>query len=319
MIAVIVPNQGRASIDDFPNELLLLIYPLLSLKSLIAARGVSRRWRHLVGEAILDPTRRQLLDFYLQIIDRPIFLRTRQDIIPHLHSFNRDAFFDFLPENTHVPNDFEMYVKEWPARAAIGFLWPGLEDSMYHGEDTPVRDSGTRNTLGHYPPYIKNITYHSRNITSTFPSLHATTLLPGGIDIPPVVDGMGISWGDEFQEEIEPPEPMVSMDITALCVTSVSSGGGHWMVIGGKRGGERMHGIVYRGGVGGFGMHEGDVIAKTWVEYLGYKLKRGEQIAGLTAHCDRPSLEHIQPLSNHEMKLPSPTSPTDFKLAVWAM
>jgi len=308
----------RASIEDFPNELLLLIYPLLALKALIAARGVSRRWRHLIGEALLDPTRRKLLDFYLQIIDRPIFLRTRQNLIPHLHDFDRDTFLSFLPEGTHVPPDFELYIKEWPAKAVVGFMWPGLDDSIYHGEDTPYRDSGTRNTLGHYPPYIKNITYHSRNITSTFPSLHATTLLPAGIDIPPTVEGMGISWGDDFQE-IDPPEPMVSMDITALCVTSMSSGGGHWMVIGGKRGGERMHGIVYRGGVGGFGMQEGDVIAKTWMEYLEYKLRRGEQIVGLAAKNNCLLLEHIQTSSLHDLKLPSPTSPTDFRLAAWRM
>ena len=207
--------------------------------------------------------------------------------------------------------EFEVWIREWPARATIGWIWPGLEDGMMAqtdegggggggGGSTSWRVEGVCNCLGHIPPHIKTVTYHQRksDLSPTNANarlgdewgergegegvhggggggdaiFHATTFLPIGIELPEHRQGQveEISWLEEEDEAM-----MVSIELTTICVGQYASGAGIWLVLDGKRGGEKMKGWVYRGG---FGMRPDDIIAKSWIEYLEQELRRAEEL-----------------------------------------
>jgi hypothetical protein len=113
-----------------PNELLLQIFPLLSLKSLIRAQGVSRIWRHLVPLSHLLPARRALLDLFIMTISSPAFLVTRPRTRAHLISFDRNNYLSCLTEacreGDSLPDEFRLWVLEMPSMVAIRWIWPGL-------------------------------------------------------------------------------------------------------------------------------------------------------------------------------------------------
>ncbi|THG97997.1 hypothetical protein EW026_g4113 [Hermanssonia centrifuga] len=134
-----------AAITDLPNELLLMVFPHLPLQALIAARGVNNKWRHLAPVSDIHPIRRKLLDLYQSFVASPAFLVTRPLIEPHLCNFDRDAYLAALPEST--PEDFKMWLLEWPARAAIACIWPGLDTKFNMSEDIFVSRKDTRNCL----------------------------------------------------------------------------------------------------------------------------------------------------------------------------
>ena len=110
-----------------PNELLLQVFPLLPLKSLIAAQGVDRKWRQLVDAADILPLRRRLLHLYLSIVHSPWFLHTRPWVLENLQPFNREAYISTLrTQCNRLPEAFTLWLLEWPALAVIGGIWPGL-------------------------------------------------------------------------------------------------------------------------------------------------------------------------------------------------
>jgi hypothetical protein len=139
---------------DMPNELLLVVFPLLPLQALIAARAVNRKWRHLAPLSDIHPVRRKLLHLYDQFLASPAFHVTRPIIEPHLTSFDRNAYVSALPEAT--PEDFKMWLLEWPARAAIACLWPGLDSKFNMSEDIFASRRDKRNCL--VPePHVRNL------------------------------------------------------------------------------------------------------------------------------------------------------------------
>ncbi|KAH8103825.1 hypothetical protein BXZ70DRAFT_1005390 [Cristinia sonorae] len=269
----------RITGDDLPNELLLRIFTYMPLQSLIAARGIDRRWRALVSEAFIHPARKQLLDLYLQCLDTPSFLESRDAILPHVAPFDRDAYMHWLPPNP--PVDFDLWVREWPSYAVMGWIWPGLEDV---GECRGWTFWCRCNCLGHTPPYIKNITFHER-IKTDPPSgadnpsklasdsdnaviYHAAAFLPVGTDI---TLGGGISWLDEEESAT------VSIELTVLCVcTCTTDKRRYWYVLDGKRGGEKLKGVVYIGGAG-LDLKPDDIVARSWVGFLTMELEETER------------------------------------------
>ncbi|KAI0344932.1 hypothetical protein BDW22DRAFT_1353749 [Trametopsis cervina] len=136
-------------VADLPNELLLMIFPHLPLQALIAARAVNHKWRHLAPLSEIHPTRRKLLQLYDQFVTSPAFHLTRPFIEPHLRSFDRQTYAAALPQST--PEDFNMWLLEWPARATIASLWPGLDAKFNMSEDVFVYRRDTRNLLVHKP------------------------------------------------------------------------------------------------------------------------------------------------------------------------
>ncbi|GBE78840.1 hypothetical protein SCP_0200370 [Sparassis crispa] len=57
-----------STVDDFPNELLFDVFTHLPLSALIAARTVNKRWRELIAVTPVSPSRRRLLDLYIDAI-----------------------------------------------------------------------------------------------------------------------------------------------------------------------------------------------------------------------------------------------------------
>ena len=82
--------------EDFPNEILLQILSFLPLKSLITGRTVSQEWRRLIPLADINPIRRSFLDFYLTLVNSPIFPQTRPWVLANLQPFDRQQYINDL-------------------------------------------------------------------------------------------------------------------------------------------------------------------------------------------------------------------------------
>ena len=142
--------------DDFPNEILLQIFSFLPLKSLITGRTVSQEWRRLIPLADINPIRRSFLDFYLTLVNSPIFPQTRPWVLANLQPFDRQQYInDLLNQHPYVPKAFRMWILEWPAKAVIGCVWPGLPNAYCPSEaaDHVHRQEGN-NLLAPLPPTI---------------------------------------------------------------------------------------------------------------------------------------------------------------------
>ena len=144
-----------------PPELLLRCFSYMSLKCLISSRCVCSDWRRLVPQSDLHPTRRRFLELYDKMLVNPLFLQSRTWTVDNLKPFDRQAYIATLNEQCNtpeaeIPEDFRMYILEWPARMAIGCMWPGF----------PFIESRTRNIqrqygvnyLG-YPPQLSALVF----------------------------------------------------------------------------------------------------------------------------------------------------------------
>ena len=142
--------------EDFPNEILLQIFSFLPLKCLITGRTVSQEWRRLIPLANINPIRRSFLDFYLTLVNLPIFPQTRPWVLANLQPFDRQQYInDLLNQHPYVPEAFRMWILEWPAKAVIGCVWPGLPNAYCPSEaaDHVHRQEGN-NLLAPLPPTI---------------------------------------------------------------------------------------------------------------------------------------------------------------------
>ena len=290
---MIVPRDRpqRITADELPNELLLQIFPHLTLRSLIAARGVDKRWRSLVRQAYITPPRKRLLELFLNVLDIPACVESRLDIIQHIIPFDRHAYMQLLPSNP--PDEFETWVREWPAYGVIGWVWPGLQDI---GQCRRWKFSCRCNCLGHWPPFVKNITFHERVKSDASGSVlptdssdviyHAAAYLPVDAN---VNLGGGISWLDEEESE------MVSIEMTVLCVcTCTDDGRRFWLILDGKRGGEKLKGWVYLGGAG-LDLKPDDIVAKSWTDFLALNLEYvelSEEVANDVSHAEHYHAAH---------------------------
>jgi hypothetical protein len=120
---------------DVPHELTLLIFSHLNLRGLMAVRGVSQAWRALVPHVESSPIRKKMLSFYDTLIASPLFLRTRPWVLENLKAFNRQAFVEkLLGTYPFLSEEFRLWILEWPEKAVIGGLWPGLPRKRYQNE-----------------------------------------------------------------------------------------------------------------------------------------------------------------------------------------
>ncbi|PSR74993.1 hypothetical protein PHLCEN_2v9407 [Hermanssonia centrifuga] len=120
-----------------PDELILVIHSHFPLSTLIAARGTCRLWRSLIPGTHIPIARRRLLELYIRAIHSPAFKATRPLILPYLQHFDRHRYLSRLPPN--LPEEFRCWILEWPAKAVLGSIWPGLT--------LPSRDSRPPNAL----------------------------------------------------------------------------------------------------------------------------------------------------------------------------
>ncbi|KAJ8487213.1 hypothetical protein ONZ45_g14419 [Pleurotus djamor] len=114
-------------ITTLPNELLLAIFGEFHLTTIVLASGVCRKWRDLLLVANIHPTRRALLNVFKKLIKEPWFLESRPWVLGNLSPFNRRAYVDaLLEQHDYLPEEFKIWILEWPEKAAFGGIWPGL-------------------------------------------------------------------------------------------------------------------------------------------------------------------------------------------------
>ncbi|KAJ6558991.1 hypothetical protein B0H10DRAFT_1967109 [Mycena sp. CBHHK59/15] len=132
-------------VHDFPNEILLQFFPHFCLKSLVAGWGVY-------------PTRCDLLRLYKFLIKSPAFLKTRPWTLDNLRHFDRQAYIDALfDQHNDLPDDFCLWILEWPAQAVIDCAWPGLPYTFCKLAEQTVDRTRGYNVLGHTPPLVHTI------------------------------------------------------------------------------------------------------------------------------------------------------------------
>ncbi|KAJ7661392.1 hypothetical protein DFH06DRAFT_1192199 [Mycena polygramma] len=161
-------------LHDLSNEVLLQIFPHCPLKSLIAAHGVSTLWRQFVPLADISPPRRGLLDFYFAIIESPAFQRSRPWLLENLCPFDREAYIDtLLDQHDYLPEDFRIWILEWPAKAVIACCWPGLPHKYYGAEETDeIERMCGCNSLGKIPPVVHTMVFRrSEEVEVDVPAL----------------------------------------------------------------------------------------------------------------------------------------------------
>ncbi|KAL1620863.1 hypothetical protein SLS54_005793 [Diplodia seriata] len=120
-------------LDELPTELKLSIVELCDLKGLINVRTLSRSWRALVVRSPhvrINPTRRKLLDFYDFCLESKSFRASRETVIPLLKPLDRSLYLQRLSDKP-LPEAFDMWIREWPAKAVFGYLWPGLDGAIW--------------------------------------------------------------------------------------------------------------------------------------------------------------------------------------------
>ncbi|KAL0961147.1 hypothetical protein HGRIS_006119 [Hohenbuehelia grisea] len=149
-----------SSFSALPIELWLEIIPHLELKSLIAIRCTSRALRTLAASADIHPCRKSFLDLYLDLIDRAWFLESRPWPLKHLRPFDRQAYLDAIAAfpNVYIPEDFAMWILEWPERTVTRCLWPGLPFAQGDDRRDPVQRRPGWNGLGMMPPTVHTFT-----------------------------------------------------------------------------------------------------------------------------------------------------------------
>ena len=145
----------RTTIADLPPEVLLEYFSFMELKSLIISRCVCAGWRELVPKARLLHAQRRLLDLYYGIVNTDCSLKTRDYALERLQPFDRQAYIDYIIlQYPTLPDDFRLWVLEWPSDVVIHDMWPGLPTRL-----RPAFRPGV-NCLGSPAPQVSALVYH---------------------------------------------------------------------------------------------------------------------------------------------------------------
>lgn len=104
------------------------------------------------------------------IPDYSTLLQTRPWVLANLQVFDREAYVDsLLTQYPRLPEDFRLWILEWPTRAAIGCVWPGLPRVACYRvlADDIERFNGT-NWLETIPPMVSAVTWTVPDPLDTF-------------------------------------------------------------------------------------------------------------------------------------------------------
>ncbi|PPQ87856.1 hypothetical protein CVT25_009508 [Psilocybe cyanescens] len=121
-------TKTPTTLQSLPVEILLYIFSFLELKPYIISHGVCKEWLRLLPMAELHPIRSRLLALYHRIIHTPHFENSLTWSLDNLHPFDRQAYIDsLLAQYPVIPEEFRMWILEWPARLVIACTWPGIQ------------------------------------------------------------------------------------------------------------------------------------------------------------------------------------------------
>lgn len=114
---------------SLPGEIHLEIMGFLSLSSLISMRSTCRYWQRTIKDKrdVLHSTRSRLLVLFEETVGSKAFPEYRKRTKMYLQPFVRDMFIERFRAGASksMPEEFEMWIKEWPLYAAMVDTWPG--------------------------------------------------------------------------------------------------------------------------------------------------------------------------------------------------
>ncbi|KAK0618661.1 hypothetical protein DIS24_g11644 [Lasiodiplodia hormozganensis] len=125
------------SLEALPPELKMNIASHLQLRELILLRNASRCWQTLINNnlSLIPRSRRKLLGLWDDTLRSPYFLPSRHSVTADLYDFDRRQYLASISHGLPLPEEFEVWVLEWPAKAVIGWMWPGLDRVVVSNED----------------------------------------------------------------------------------------------------------------------------------------------------------------------------------------
>jgi hypothetical protein len=159
------------SLETLSTELKQLILGFLDLVSLINIRNTNRALRDIVNDTltqsgVIRPARAKLLQLYLQLHLYPSFRASRRLIGPHIKRFSRSQYLEQLQSQisahspkARIPEEFALWVTEWPENAVIGWAWPALDPDF----DSATGKRGETTRLRHYRPRQRTLEREQRN------------------------------------------------------------------------------------------------------------------------------------------------------------
>lgn len=138
----IAESTARLSygLPPLPYDILPHVLHYADLKTLLQGRGVNHTWKSCISSASIIPARRGLYDLYLRLVspETENFLESRAYTIEALHYFDRAKYLDKVEGlGCVLPDDFRMWVLEWPEKAVFGWTWPGLYSKFVHSYECP--------------------------------------------------------------------------------------------------------------------------------------------------------------------------------------
>ncbi|KAJ8507351.1 hypothetical protein ONZ45_g10277 [Pleurotus djamor] len=161
-----------------PTELVLYLYTFFHVGTLLLARGVSHQWRSLLTQANVHPIRRELIDIYVLCVHKSWFLDSRPWTVGNLSLFDRQAYINALLNHyPYLPEPFQIWILEWPAKAAFACVWPGLPQLPSDEMGPFFRDRKGWNMLDSSNPavwtlkYIDEETYEEGTMPELLPAI----------------------------------------------------------------------------------------------------------------------------------------------------
>ncbi|KAF9634840.1 putative f-box domain cyclin-like protein [Lasiodiplodia theobromae] len=143
------------SLEALPPELKMKIASHLQLRDLILLRSTSKRWQTVINNnlSFIRRARRDLLRLWDDTVRSPYFLPTRRLVSVNQYDFDRRQYLAKISCGLPLPEEFELWVLEWPAKAVIGWTWPGLEIEVvtdgYGGKDLILPEDQYWKLYGH--------------------------------------------------------------------------------------------------------------------------------------------------------------------------
>ncbi|KAI0348273.1 hypothetical protein BDW22DRAFT_1416538 [Trametopsis cervina] len=251
-----LPNRSRAHITalmDLPDEIHLAIQTHMTLTALLNARAVCRFWHSLIPGSHIPSPRLRLLELYFRAVRSPAFQATRKQTLEQLQPFDRERALKPLTKGAddEIPEEFRLWILEWPARAAFGGIWPGLRRNLDAEESASCSDESLYKDRG-------------------------TSLL--NASGPSILNQLEVSPHSEM--EVSPP--WVSVDPAKRVMAFVLDGAyvdgwqrSHMLILSAPSPSKELVGRVYQ--VDGLRTRADGNFAESWVDYLKRELAREEQ------------------------------------------
>ncbi|KAF4611674.1 hypothetical protein D9613_003686 [Agrocybe pediades] len=153
------PDVSKSHLNELPTELILSIFSFLELKPYITSHAVCKLWQRLLPHAEIHPIRRRMLQLYHHMLQAPKFLETRPWLLENLQPFDRQAYIEgLLDQYSDIPEEFQLWVLEWPEKMAVLGIWPGLPLVRFNASTTQTYEGV--NWMAYINPLLLALVYN---------------------------------------------------------------------------------------------------------------------------------------------------------------